>query len=309
MAEQRPAPGTRPVPAVRLVVAGVLLAVALAGLGASVHVTGWRNGPLRSDSVPVGIALELILACLLAAVLLRYRRAPAAGQPAAGLRAVLRVFLIIAVLAMPVLVILDQIRPGPPRNHRIPPTPHRPLFRHQPQHHLGGHGGGFVSGTVLLYVLIAVGLALLTAICAALARRMQAGESWQEGEEPASDEAPHEQLRRAVASGQAAMRDYDDARLAIIACYVAMEVSLARAGAARSDAETPDELLARTVADGLVPDQETGTLTELFYEARFSSHPLPPGRREQARHALEVIAAALGRKAAAAARAAAAGTP
>ena len=46
-------------------------------------------------------------------------------------------------------------------------------------------------------------------------------------------------------SGRSALRTVDDARAAIIACYVAMENSLAERGAARAVADTPDELLAR----------------------------------------------------------------
>jgi hypothetical protein len=294
MAGERPEPGGPPATAVRLVIAGVLLAVALAGLRASVHPHGLRNGPLAADGLVIGIILELILVGLLVVIAMRYRRGPTVGQPAAGLRAGLRVFLIIAALAMPVLLILDHIGPGSPHPHHAKAPPQAPGFLHHPR--LRGNGGVGISGTVLLYVAIAIGLALLAVICVLVARRMTSGDGWGAGGEPVDDETAEEQLRRAVASGQAAMREYDDARLAIIACYVAMETSLARAGAARGDAETPDELLTRTVADGLVPAGEAGTLTELFYEARFSSHPLPEGRRAQARQALEVIAAALKRQ-------------
>ena len=94
-------------------------------------------------------------------------------------------------------------------------------------------------------------------------------------------------------SGQAALREIDDARLAIIACYVAMEQSLAQAGAARADAETPDELLDRAATAGLVHGGEAARLTTLFYEARYSTHPLPNARRDEARRALEVLAASL----------------
>jgi hypothetical protein len=295
MADERSARGRRPATALRLVMAGVLLAVALVSLRASVHPHGLRNGPLGADGLVIGIVLELILVGLLVVIAMRYRRGPAAGQPAAGLRAGLRAFLIMAALAMPVLLILDHIGPAKPHPPRVTTKPHPPVLPHRPP--LRGHGGGIgISGTALLYIAIVIGLALLALICVLIARRMTSSDGWGEGGEPADDETTEAQLRRAVASGQAAMREYDDARLAIIACYVAMETSLARAGAARGDAETPDELLTRTVADGLVPAGEAGTLTELFYEARFSSHPLPEGRRAQARQALEVIAAALKRQ-------------
>ena len=112
-----------------------------------------------------------------------------------------------------------------------------------------------------------------------------------------------EGLREAVASGRAAMADLDDARAAIIACYAAMERSLAERGAERGAAGTPDELLRRAVRSGLLSagasaggnsaggNNAAGTLTTLFYEARFSTHPLGPGQREAAARALDALAA------------------
>ena len=66
-----------------------------------------------------------------------------------------------------------------------------------------------------------------------------------------------------------------------------------QAGAARAAAETPDELLARAVSAGLVRRGAAARLTALFYEARFSSHPLRDGQREAASGALAEIAAGL----------------
>jgi hypothetical protein len=75
-----------------------------------------------------------------------------------------------------------------------------------------------------------------------------------------------------VESGRSALRAIDDARAAIIACYVAMEASLDERGAARVIADTPDELLTRATAMGIVRGTAASRLTGLFYEARFSSH-------------------------------------
>jgi hypothetical protein len=102
-----------------------------------------------------------------------------------------------------------------------------------------------------------------------------------------------EELREAVAQGQAALAAVDDARAAIIACYVAMEHGLADRGTARSAADTPDELLARAVAAGTVRGAAASRLTTLFYEARFSTHPLAGGQREAASAALAELAAEL----------------
>ena len=100
-------------------------------------------------------------------------------------------------------------------------------------------------------------------------------------------------LRAAVTSGRAALRELDDARAAIIACYVAMEKSLAKKGAARAAADTPDELLTRATAEGIVHGTAAARLTRLFYEARFSRHRLTDADREQADRALDELAGEL----------------
>jgi len=102
-----------------------------------------------------------------------------------------------------------------------------------------------------------------------------------------------EELLDVVESGRAALAELDDARAAIIACYLAMERSLADRGAERGAGETPDELLARAVAAGVVRGAAARQLTALFYEARFSSHPLGPGQRDAAEAALDELAAEL----------------
>ena len=88
------------------------------------------------------------------------------------------------------------------------------------------------------------------------------------------DAADADELREAVESGRLAFAELDDARAAIIACYLAMERSLAGRGAARGAANTPDELLARVISAGIVRGAAARRVTGLFYEARFSTHPL-----------------------------------
>jgi Domain of unknown function (DUF4129) len=107
-----------------------------------------------------------------------------------------------------------------------------------------------------------------------------------------------EELREAVESGRLALAELDDARAAIIACYLAMERSLADRGAARGVADTPDELLARVVSAGIVRGTAARRLTDLFYEARFSTHPLGPRQRDAASAALDELAAELAASAA-----------
>jgi hypothetical protein len=72
-----------------------------------------------------------------------------------------------------------------------------------------------------------------------------------------------------------------------------MEQSLAERGAERNAADTPDELLARAARSGVVHGSAARRLTQLFYEARFSSHPMGQEQREAAEQALGELAADL----------------
>ncbi len=127
------------------------------------------------------------------------------------------------------------------------------------------------------------------------ARRFQSSGGTRKGDFIAEDS---EDLREAVESGRSALRNIDDARAVIIACYLAMEASLAERGTARAIAETPDELLARARTTGIVRGTAAARLTALFYEARFSSHPLDHRQRDAADQALDELAAALNEAAA-----------
>jgi hypothetical protein len=102
-----------------------------------------------------------------------------------------------------------------------------------------------------------------------------------------------EALAGAVLAGREALADDPDPRTAIIACYAAMEASLGEGGISRQKADTPADLLERAVAAGLVQGFAAQTLTDLFREARYSTHPMGEHQRDQARAALESISAYL----------------
>jgi hypothetical protein len=164
-------------------------------------------------------------------------------------------------------------RPGATPTHQPPVKAPTPLFH--------------IPVAVLLYALLV--LVLLAAIAVSIwwARRLRPPVGPREDALIVEDS---EDLREAVESGRSALRTVDDARAAIIACYVAMERSLAAAGADHEAADTPDEFLARAVASGLVRGTAAGELTGLFYEARFSAHELTAAQRDAAREALEQLA-------------------
>jgi hypothetical protein len=172
-----------------------------------------------------------------------------------------------------------------PLKVKLPSIP--PHLKVPPGH--GGGGGNFhlPLGPILYGLLIA-------AIVAAVAVSIWWSTRLRRPAAPlVIQDVSTEELREAVEEGRAALATIDDARAAIIACYVAMERRLAERGTARGAADTPDELLAKAVASGLVRSGAAGRLTALFYEARFSTHPLAGGQREAASEALDELAGEL----------------
>jgi uncharacterized protein DUF4129 len=110
--------------------------------------------------------------------------------------------------------------------------------------------------------------------------------------EPLADE-DEESLAAALAAGARALHEDPDPRTAIIGCYAAMERSLADAGSPPRMADTPAEVLSRATAGGLVRSAPAGTLTGLFRQARYSSHPVTEADRAAAVEALAQVRADL----------------
>jgi hypothetical protein len=109
---------------------------------------------------------------------------------------------------------------------------------------------------------------------------------------PVQDDQDQQVLAEAMSAGRRALEG-DDARAAIIACYAAMEESLAEAGVARGRAESPAELLGRATSGGLLRGAGPYTLAGLFREARFSTHPMGTEQMHAARAALDECTAQL----------------
>jgi hypothetical protein len=305
----------------RLLPLVLLVILVSAGLRGEVLSPRW-DGPLKSDGVAIGLALEVILGALLVITLRRdaaarrlaerrrYTGEAADVEPPAVLRFALKWLLAAGMVAVAVVLITDlhlhffrkatpvrlpASRIGKVRAQRVPTS----------------HGGGWtlhIPWGPILYGLLVVALVAAVVISIWWSSRLR---------RPAAPlvivDTSAEELREAVESGRAALAEIDDARAAIIACYVAMERSLAERGTRRSVADTPDELLARAVAAGTVRGPAASRLTALFYEARFSSHPVAASQRAAASAALDELsdelAAATAAEPAASATSAAPGTP
>jgi hypothetical protein len=275
----------------RLLLTTLLIAGVLVGLRGGFALHGW-HGPYHRDGVAIGVGLEIILAGLLIAVLVRGRR-PSDDFRVDRVRGVLRAALLAGLAAIPaVLLLAVPLHPHPLPPQPLPTAPQptvRPTLTRPPH---PGHVFRLPLAGILYALLI---LALIGGIvaCVVLLRRRQPEHDVLPPEEASVAEGQRSDLRDAVSSGRRALAGLDDARAAIIACYVAMERSLAAAGADHEAADTPDEFLARAAAAGLVRGAAAGELTGLFYEARFSAHELTTAQRDAARRALEQLAADL----------------
>src|SRR6201986_146764 len=262
----------------RLLPLVLLVVLVIAGLRGVVPAPRW-NGPLKADGVAIGIALEVIFCALLVVVRLREaaaRRvagsgpyAPAAEQdidPPQALRFTLTSVLTACVLGVAALLLTDLHlhffgKPAklPPAKTAKPPTP--PPFKH-------GGGGETLHIPLgpILYALLIVAIVAAVVVSIWWSTRLGRPAAPVVNEDVSGDE-----LREAVTEGRAALAAIDDARAAIIACYVAMERSLADRGTARGAADTPDELLARAVAAGAVRGGGAARHPPPFYEGPFST--------------------------------------
>ena len=290
---QRPGDGGRraDVPGwARPALAACLLAVVAAGLRVTVPAPA-LNGPFRHDGLAVGAVLEAVLACLLIALIIRGARAPRDALLAGQLRRMLLYVVVAGLVAIPLTYVLSRHVPTlPPRPTKVKTTPPRtsPLHQRPAGHNAAPLIVAIILGLLALAVLVYFTVLLVRRRFWLGFRRREAGFAIEPAE--GDDESD---LREAVESGRSALRRFDDAKAAIIACYVAMEESLERAGTARAAADTPDELLARAAGSGLVRTGAAARLTVLFYEARFSSHPMPLTQRDEAQQALAELADSL----------------
>jgi hypothetical protein len=92
--------------------------------------------------------------------------------------------------------------------------------------------------------------------------------------------------RAAVQSAIGALETTAEPRAAVVAAYAAMERIFDEYGMGRSSAEAPREYLRRVLAATGAVRTEAGTLTALFEEARFSTHPVKESSRQRALAAL-----------------------
>lgn len=110
------------------------------------------------------------------------------------------------------------------------------------------------------------------------------------------DEDPAPTVLEALERGRRDLQGSDDPRAVVIRTYLAMEAALISGGARRSPSDTAQEFVSNALAELHVPEDSARRLTEIFERARFSSHEIPEGMRDEALAAFERVAASLSKE-------------
>jgi hypothetical protein len=278
----------------RVAVIAALCALAAVGLqarGAFTGGSGWvgkASAEATFDAAIFGSGAGLMACATFFALMVRLRRRkrPGGAGPAqvSWWTRSIAILTTLCVIAGLVALIEDA--------HRSHLVTRRPAVLGLPRDLRGITGASThasAGGWLLLAGMLAAGLALVVAALVLRRRRLVFGLRESEGDEPAD-----EQLREALSAGTVALAAADDPRAAIIACYAAMEHSLAGAGAAPGAADTPDEVLARAAAGGLIRSPAAGQLTGLFRRARYGGRAMAEADRADARSALARLRSDLG---------------
>lgn len=157
--------------------------------------------------------------------------------------------------------------------------------------HAGGTRTGFVLPPWLPWTVL--GLVATAAIVTAVVLFVRSQRH------PAPDPAESSAAGAAVEAAIGALEADTDPRRAVIAAYAAMQRTLAVYGLVRSESEAPREFLSRVLLAGRATELEAATLTGLFEEARFSTHPIRERARGRALAALGSLQERLGTRGAA----------
>lgn len=289
-----------------LLAAAVVLALAVAAVGIRAAAGATLRDAGLAIAAAVGLALLFAIAALTAGA--KYREHVRSTETATTVEDRLRHATIIVLFASAALVPFTLLTlhrpatgdagslglgasPGPTQSaalRTLPPTA---------QASTNGHGFSFDLRALLLALLIMIGVSLLAWLVAKalrLLRNVPAVSPTAAASPTTGSELEDEALADALLAGRAALAG-DDTRAAIIACYAAMEASLERIGITRERSDSPSDLLQRAMNRDLpgTGTEAAVTLTALFREARFSSHPMTAQQFEAARGALDAVTATL----------------
>src|SRR4051794_4056558 len=211
------------------------------------------------------------------------------GQPIPWYLRVLAVAVILATMGV-IFFVISSLGPIPRPNPPPPAAQNQSSSEGKDPHTLGKGGTSPVA-------LVVVGALLL----AAVASRWQSRRAPEEVAEESEEGAEVRRLVRAVDAAEEELARHADPRDAVLAAYAAMarhlSTGVVRRGGSTPGSDTATELLDRSVAAGLLSGASDGparALTDLFREARFSSHPVGEAARRSAESCLQQVRAELG---------------
>ncbi|MDH6136723.1 hypothetical protein P3T37_006154 [Kitasatospora sp. MAA4] len=301
-----PPAGSPPGPGIgRLAAAGVTVAaLLLAALLLRTDDAGWSvaRGPLGGNfSLVMFLGFCWLLA--MTALTARYRSSVRGVQGlsprAERLKDATRILLpALAVGLPPLMMLLASPEQVAPKDQGVSLLRTNQPLRSGNEHSRSGgsaNGGFLLHGLGAVVEAVVVALILLGLVLGLVALWRRRHSLWGDPAQPpalAPDADDAQALADAVDSARRALRG-DDVRTAVIACYAAMESSLAESGAGRRAADSPTDLLDRVVASGTLRAAEAAELTGLFREARYSTHPMGPDELRRAGAALDAVSAQL----------------
>jgi hypothetical protein len=156
----------------------------------------------------------------------------------------------------------------------------------------GAPEGGSLVPAWVGWAVLAVGVLLVLVVLFVLLRillriRMSRQESdLVEGTTPTPTETARK-VRDAVDEGLAGLDDADsDPRRVVIVCWVRLEEAAAAAGIVRGVGDTSTDLVRRLLAGSQVSLEVLEPFAAVYREARFATHTVDVGMRDQARSAL-----------------------
>ncbi|HEX6447212.1 MAG TPA: DUF4129 domain-containing protein [Streptosporangiales bacterium] len=279
-------------PYARMVLAAVLVLVVAAGVYARAHTSfPFRTAPRLSPTAVtttflVVEGLGLVFAVLLLIARRRRRRRPDDDAPWSPANRWIAAAVNLTAFVMALLLaswLVRHFRNGSRRGGLLGGFDSSAGSTHRP---------GLPAGAATLWLgwLCVVVFTVLVVVAVSWWQRRRARPA--PAPAVAEDEALPDSGGAALRAGRRALDTSDDPRTAVIACYEAMERSLADAGLARAPAQTPEELLALARGrDALASVRAAQTLIELFGRARFSTRAVDASDVAVARSALAELVA------------------
>ncbi len=229
-------------------------------------------------------------------------------------RSVLLYLPLVLVVLLIAVVAVSANTTGPRVGHVPRPTSHasvRPQHRTPPSRfdtapppagngHSGG-GGTLSSWPLIVFILAmvafgygAVMLYLMLSVREAIVFRRRRPTLPEPVAVPAGQPSA-EQVQEALRSGLAALIEGDDARAAVIACWLRLENLAEQAGLPRRPSDAPGDLVVRMLDGRLTGPgaRALGELATVYRAARYAPRPVSESARNAARTALDRLVAEL----------------